>query len=184
MTIKTTKNNKKAGHFHQPAVNLLYFIIKMFSPDGKCGRKTTERTEKMFEVTIIKSFSAAHLLAEIGGKCEELHGHNFKVEVTVGAPALNSEGILIDFRLVKKWLKDVLDRMDHQHLNDLSFFAGINPSSENISLYIYQEMQTMVKETAVKILRVKVWESENAAVSYLDEKGDGLETRGDRGKKI
>ncbi len=99
----------------------------------------------MFEVTIIKSFSAAHQLADIGGKCEELHGHNFKVEVTVGAPDLNSDGILIDFRLVKKWLKDILDEMDHQHLNDLPFFAGKNPSSENIAYYIYTGNATQGK---------------------------------------
>lgn len=122
----------------------------------------------MYDVTIIKSFSAAHRLAEIGGKCEELHGHNFKVEVTVGAPDLNSEGILIDFRLVKKWLKDILDKMDHQHLNDLPFFSGKNPSSENIAYYVYQEMQNKVKEDEVKVLRVKVWESENAAVTYKE----------------
>ena len=122
----------------------------------------------MFEVTIIKSFSAAHLLAEIGGKCEELHGHNFKVEVTVGAPKLNSEGILIDFRLVKKWLKNILDEMDHQHLNDLPFFAGKNPSSENIAYTIYKAMQAKVKGEEVKVLHVKVWESENAAVTYKE----------------
>ncbi|PKN20376.1 MAG: 6-carboxytetrahydropterin synthase QueD [Deltaproteobacteria bacterium HGW-Deltaproteobacteria-6] len=123
----------------------------------------------MFEVTIIKSFSAAHWLAEIGGKCEELHGHNFKVEITVGAPDLNSEGILIDFRLVKKWLKDILDKMDHQNLNELSIFEGKNPSSENIAYYVYQEMQNKVKEAEVRVLSVKVWESENAAVSYREE---------------
>jgi len=123
----------------------------------------------MYEVTIIKSFSAAHLLAEIGGKCEELHGHNFKVEVTVGAGELNGEGILIDFRLVKKWLKAILDRMDHQHLNDLPFFAGINPSSENIARYIYKEMQKQAEGDSVNVLRVKVWESESAAVCYSEE---------------
>ena len=122
----------------------------------------------MFEVTIIKSFSAAHLLAEIGGKCEELHGHNFKVEVTVGAPKLNAEGILIDFRLVKKWLKNILDEMDHQHLNDLPFFAGKNPSSENIAYIVYKAMQAKVKGKEVKVLRVKVWESENAAGTYKE----------------
>ena len=123
----------------------------------------------MYEVTIIKSFSAAHLLAQIGGKCEELHGHNFKVEVTVRALKLNKEGILIDFRLVKKWLGDILDRMDHQHLNDLPFFAGINPSSENIARYVYLEMQEQAKDDKVKVLRVKVWESDSPAVSYSDE---------------
>ena len=123
----------------------------------------------MFEVTIIKSFSAAHLLSEIGGKCEELHGHNFKVEVTVGAPKLNSDGILIDFRLLKKWLKEILDQMDHQHLNDLPFFKGKNPSSENIACFLYREMQDKVAESGVKMLRVKVWESETAAVTYIGD---------------
>ena len=125
----------------------------------------------MYEVTIIKSFSAAHLLSEIGGKCEELHGHNFKVEVTLGAPDLNSEGILIDFRLVKKWLKDILDQMDHQHLNDLPFFKGKNPSSENIACIVYKEMQDKVTESGVKMLHVKVWESDTAAVTYREDQG-------------
>jgi 6-pyruvoyltetrahydropterin/6-carboxytetrahydropterin synthase len=122
----------------------------------------------MFEVTIIKSFSAAHLLAEIGGKCEELHGHNFKVEVKVGAPQLTNEGILIDFRLVKKWLKEILDRMDHQHLNELSFFTGKNPSSENIACYIYHEMKIMIRGTHIDVVEVKVWESESSAVTYRE----------------
>ncbi|MEE9911089.1 MAG: 6-carboxytetrahydropterin synthase QueD [Deltaproteobacteria bacterium] len=125
----------------------------------------------MFEVTIIKSFSAAHLLAEIGGKCEELHGHNFKVEVTVGAPQLTGEGILIDFRLVKKWLQEILDKMDHQHLNELPFFMGKNPSSENIAYYVFQEMKIRVKAAEVRMLQVKVWESESSAVTYSEEKG-------------
>jgi 6-pyruvoyltetrahydropterin/6-carboxytetrahydropterin synthase len=90
------------------------------------------------------------------------------VEVSVGAPNLNSDGLLIDFRLVKKWLKDILDAMDHQHLNDLPFFAGKNPSSENIAHYIYTSLQPKVKKENVKVLRVKVWESENAAVSYSE----------------
>ena len=122
----------------------------------------------MYEVTIIKSFSAAHLLSEIGGKCEELHGHNFKVEVTVGSPELNSEGILIDFRLLKKWLKEILDQMDHQHLNDLPFFKDKNPSSENIACFLYREMQSKVADSGIKMLHVKVWESESAAVTYKE----------------
>lgn len=123
----------------------------------------------MFEVTIIKSFSSAHLLNQIGGKCEELHGHNFKVEVTVAAPDLNECGLLIDFRVVKKWLGVILDQMDHKHLNELSNFAGINPSAENIAKYIYGEMKLKAKQAEVKVARVKVWESENAAVSYAED---------------
>jgi len=123
----------------------------------------------MYEVTIIKSFSAAHLLANIGGKCEELHGHNFKVEVTVAAPNLNESGLLIDFRIVKKWLSEILEQMDHKHLNELPNFAGINPSAENIAKYIYMEMDLKAEQVEVKVARVKVWESENATVTYIGD---------------
>ena len=121
----------------------------------------------MFEVTIIKSFSAAHLLHEIGGKCEELHGHNFKVEVTVAADQLNSNGLLIDFRFLKKHLSEILEEIDHKHLNSLNLFAGINPSAENIAKYICEEMELKVKTSGVNMVRVKIWESENAAVTYI-----------------
>jgi 6-pyruvoyltetrahydropterin/6-carboxytetrahydropterin synthase len=123
----------------------------------------------MYEVTIIKSFSAAHMLSAIGGKCEELHGHNFKVEVTVTAQDLNASGILIDFRNVKKWLNEILDNLDHQHLNECPFFTGKNPSSENIAKYICEEMKLKSQQAEVKVSRVKVWESENAAVTYLPD---------------
>jgi 6-pyruvoyltetrahydropterin/6-carboxytetrahydropterin synthase len=109
------------------------------------------------------------MLAAIGGKCEELHGHNFRVEVTVAAPELNSSGILIDFRDVKKWLQEILDSLDHKHLNDLLFFNQINPSSENIAKYIWQGMKFKAKLAEVKVVRVKVWESENAAVTYIGD---------------
>ena len=123
----------------------------------------------MYEVTIIKSFSAAHVLAEIGGKCEELHGHNFKVEVTVAAKELNSNGLLIDFRFLKKWLGEILEDIDHKHLNTLTSFAGINPSAENIAKYICEKMELKVKTARVNVVRVKIWESENAAVTYIPE---------------
>ena len=121
----------------------------------------------MYEVTIIKSFSAAHILSEIGGKCEELHGHNFKVEITVAAGELNSTGLLIDFRFLKKVLGEILEDIDHKHLNTLISFSDINPSAENISKYIYEKMKLKVKMAGVKVVRVKIWESENAAVTYI-----------------
>lgn len=123
----------------------------------------------MYEVTIIKSFSAAHMLAAVGGKCEELHGHNFKVEVTVAAQDVDSSGILIDFRNVKKWLQEILDNLDHQHLNEVPAFFGKNPSSENIAKYICGEMKLKSRQVEVKIARVKVWESESAVVTYIPD---------------
>jgi 6-pyruvoyltetrahydropterin/6-carboxytetrahydropterin synthase len=127
----------------------------------------------MYEVTIIKTFSAAHFLADIGGKCEELHGHNFKVEVTVAAPQLKSTGLLIDFREIKEWLKSIIESMDHQHLNELTQFAGINPSSENIAHYICRELEPQARSAQLQIARIKVWESENAVVTYIPDQTEG-----------
>jgi 6-pyruvoyltetrahydropterin/6-carboxytetrahydropterin synthase len=134
------------------------------------------RKLEMYEVTIIKSFSAAHLLSQIGGKCEELHGHNFKVEVTVSASELNSSGLLIDFRDVKKWLGQILDDIDHKHLNEHSAFDGINPSAENIARFIYLQMETKVRQALVTVTRVKVWESENAVVAYIPDQTEESKT--------
>jgi len=131
-------------------------------------KQESEKLE-MYEVTIIKSFSAAHLLSQIGGKCEELHGHNFKVEVTIAAANLNESGLLIDFRVVKKWLGVILDQMDHKHLNELAYFAGTNPSAENIAKFIYDQMVPQAKQSQIRIARIKVWESESAVVTYIPD---------------
>lgn len=120
----------------------------------------------MYEVTIKKSFSAAHLLKEIGGKCEELHGHNFLVEVSVAAESLNSEDILIDFRLVKGWTDEVLEQLDHKYLNELEYFKNINPSSEQIAHFLYDRIGEKSRQANVVLSRVTVWESENSRVSY------------------
>jgi 6-pyruvoyltetrahydropterin/6-carboxytetrahydropterin synthase len=120
----------------------------------------------MYEVTIRKSFSAAHLLREIGGKCEELHGHNFIVEVSVAADSLNEEGLLIDFRLLKRWTDEILDELDHKYLNEIDCFKGINPSSERIARFIHEKIDKKARTMNVSLTHVTVWESENARVSY------------------
>ncbi len=120
----------------------------------------------MYEVTIKKSFSAAHVLKEIGGKCEELHGHNFVVEVSVISCELNAEGILIDFRILKKWTDEIIDELDHKYLNDIEHFKGINPTSEIIAKFIYDRISKKIHRHHLDVSRVTVWESENARVSY------------------
>ncbi|MBU0652040.1 MAG: 6-carboxytetrahydropterin synthase QueD [Proteobacteria bacterium] len=120
----------------------------------------------MYEVTIRKSFAAAHLLREIGGKCEELHGHNFIVEISAAAAKLNEDGLLIDFRLLKRWTDEVLEELDHKYLNDLPFFKDMNPSSEQIARFLYERIGEKAKPAKTPLSRVTVWESENARVSY------------------
>ena len=120
----------------------------------------------MYEVTIRKSFSAAHLLKEIGGKCEELHGHNFLVEVSVASESLNDEGLLIDFRVVKKWTDETLEQLDHKYLNEIDYFKNINPSSEQLARFLYDRISEKSRQGNVTLSRVTVWESDNSRVSY------------------
>ena len=105
-------------------------------------------------------------MKDIGGKCEELHGHNFVVEVSVTASKLNQEGLLIDFRTLKKWTDEILTELDHKHLNAIPCFNNINPSSENIARFIYDSIAEKVEPENIEVSRVTVWESDNARVSY------------------
>lgn len=120
----------------------------------------------MFEITIRKSFAAAHQLRDIGGKCEDLHGHNFTVEVSAGGEKLNDEGLLLDFRQLKKWTNELLEELDHKYLNELSFFKDLNPSSEIIARFMFERLSEKTKTLNTPITRVTVWESEDARVSY------------------
>jgi 6-pyruvoyltetrahydropterin/6-carboxytetrahydropterin synthase len=119
----------------------------------------------MYEVTIKRAFSAAHCLKEIGGQCEKLHGHNFAVEVSVATSLLNSEGLAVDFRVLKDWTEQAIQELDHKYLNEIPAFHGKNPSSENIARYIYDQIARRAG-TALAVTRVTVWESESAKVTY------------------
>ena len=120
----------------------------------------------MYEVTVKKTFSAAHRISDIGGKCEALHGHNFLVEVSVAAESLNEEGLLIDFRILKRWTEEVLDQLDHKFLNELDYFKKRNPSSEQIARYLYDRIDERARQEKVHLSRVTVWESENSCATY------------------
>lgn len=114
----------------------------------------------MYEVKVISWFSSAHRLRDYKGKCEQLHGHNWKVEVVVYSKKLNNIGIVIDFKELKNRLSKVLADLDHRDLNNLSYFKKVNPTSENIARYIHRQMELNLP------FRVTVWESETACASY------------------
>lgn len=120
----------------------------------------------MYEVTIKKSFSAAHILKEIGGTCEKLHGHNFIVEVSVCSSKLNDSGIVIDFKVLQEWTDEILKELDHKHLNETPFFNAINPSAENIARFIYERLLKKAIMHTINVERVTVWESEDTKASY------------------
>lgn len=122
----------------------------------------------MYELTITSDFAAAHNLRQYEGECENLHGHNWKVEVTVESKGLNKIGLAIDFKILKKILKDILDKLDHKYLNKIPPFNKENPSSENLARYIFKQFKTALKNKGVKPAKVKVWESDNACAAYYE----------------
>jgi 6-pyruvoyltetrahydropterin/6-carboxytetrahydropterin synthase len=121
----------------------------------------------MFAVKIKANFSAAHQLAEVGGKCESLHGHNFAVEVVVEAEALDKCGLVIDFRLLKSKTRSIIETFDHHYLNELPMFQGKNPSAENIATYIYAQLAKEIDQGSRKVSRISVWESESSQATYF-----------------
>ncbi|PLX97989.1 MAG: 6-carboxytetrahydropterin synthase QueD [Desulfuromonas sp.] len=120
----------------------------------------------MYHLTIQTHFAAAHNLLNYQGDCENLHGHNWKVEVTVAAETLDEAGLGIDFKILKKHTREIMNYLDHKYLNDLDAFKGISPSSEHISKFIFDRLCSSLGEYAVEIEKVTVWESDNAYASY------------------
>lgn len=120
----------------------------------------------MFHLSIITSFAAAHNLLHYQGDCENLHGHNWKVEVTVSAEDLDKSGLGIDFKILKKHTREVMNYLDHKYLNDLDAFKDISPSSEQIARFIFEQIEKSLQEYQVIVQKVTVWESDNAYAAY------------------
>ena len=120
----------------------------------------------MYEIKAVLEFSGAHRLRDYKGKCEDLHGHNWKIEAVVGGDNLDKAGMLIDFKKLKTELKRVLDILDHKHLNDLPYFKTLNPTSENIAKFIYDKLSAKHKAQSAKLIKITVWETATSAASY------------------
>ena len=122
----------------------------------------------MYEISVDEEFAAAHNLRGYKGKCEDLHGHNYKVRVTVAGQELDSVGLLCDFVQVKKAIRDVIRTLDHKYLNELSPFDVINPSAENIARHIYDETSKQMPPQAngAAIWSVTVWETDTTFATY------------------
>lgn len=123
----------------------------------------------MYDLTVETTFSAAHQLRGYKGKCEHLHGHNWKVQVHVSAKKLNSIDIAIDFHELKDLLREVVAPLDHSMLNEVFPFTEKNPSSENIAKWIYDCLSKKLKKKGVMLSAVTVWESETASATYYED---------------
>lgn len=121
----------------------------------------------MYEIKVTSHFSGAHRLRYLHGKCEELHGHNWKIEVSITSNKLNHEGVVMDFTLLKQKVEKVVKSLDHTYLNDLPYFSGQEPSSENIAKYIFNKLKVELKGISVKMSKVSAWESETSCATYF-----------------
>lgn len=120
-----------------------------------------------YEVKIITDFAAAHNLRNFRGKCENLHGHNWKVEVVIRGSQLNESGVLVDFGEVKAFTRELLAELDHKYLNEIPFFKEANPSSENIARFITEGLARKIDNEDRRIYSVSAWESSDACATCI-----------------
>jgi 6-pyruvoyltetrahydropterin/6-carboxytetrahydropterin synthase len=120
----------------------------------------------MFELSVKGDIAAAHFLRGYQGKCRDLHGHTWKVEAFIVSDQLDTIGMIADFAILKKQLKEFLSTVDHVNLNDLPYFKEVNPTTENIAKYIYKNFSKVIHP--LKIQKVQVWESDSSSVVYYE----------------
>jgi 6-pyruvoyltetrahydropterin/6-carboxytetrahydropterin synthase len=123
----------------------------------------------MYEVEIISSFAAAHSLRQYKGKCERLHGHNYRIHVTARASSTKSDGMVIDFGILKSITNEILEQLDHNFLNEIKPFDEIEPSAENIAAFIFYEVERRLEGHAALLYSVGVWESDTSIARYIRE---------------
>jgi len=122
----------------------------------------------MFQVSVDETFSAGHALRGYKGKCENPHGHNYKVQIILEGPGLDSIGLLFDFTHLKRVIRGIVEGVDHKFLNDQAPFDVINPSAENLAKFFYDETARQVKTLpeGARIVRVTIWETDTTSATY------------------
>ncbi len=122
-----------------------------------------------YTMKILTDFAAAHYLRNYEGPCSRVHGHNWKVEVEVSASRLDEIGMGLDFKWIKQATNKLVERLDHQNLNELPVFDQQNPTAENIAAWLYRELSRMLNTDVIRVASVTLWETERACVTYTEE---------------
>lgn len=122
----------------------------------------------MFELRVVTRFAAAHRLTMVGTKCENLHGHNWKIEVYVQGQSIDAGGVLVDFGVIKRHVRELMGTLDHKFLNELGYFQDDTPpSSENIAKYLADSLASRMDLPGISVSRVTAWESDDASATYI-----------------
>lgn len=122
----------------------------------------------MYDLMVEADFSAAHQLRGYKGKCEDLHGHNWRVQIVVSSDKLNEIGIVLDFHELKEISREVILPLDHSFLNDVFPFTEINPSSENIAKWIYDSLKKKLQIKNCVVSSITVWENDSSSATYYE----------------
>ena len=122
--------------------------------------------KQFFEIEVEQQFSAAHRLRGSGAKCENLHGHNWNVVAVVRGERLDRLGMVMDFKVLRQALLDVLEELDHRDLNALPAFEKVNPSAENIARFVYDRLARKIVARGVRLERIRVAESDGCWATY------------------
>jgi 6-pyruvoyltetrahydropterin/6-carboxytetrahydropterin synthase len=122
----------------------------------------------MYELKVITRFAAAHQLKMVAQKCENLHGHNWKIEVCVRGEDLGQGGVLMDFGVLKSHVREIVQLLDHHFLNELEWFDDRTPpSSENVARFVARRLSERLSDAPVRVASVSAWESDDACATYL-----------------
>lgn len=125
-------------------------------------------SNEIYRIQVEEEFSSSHQLRNYGGKCEELHGHNFQVLAEVEGGELDPDtGLLIDFKELRGSLHSVLQELDHRHLNELPAFEQVNPSSENLARHIYTRLEQGLFGSGVRLRKVSVLEKKGSRATFM-----------------
>jgi 6-pyruvoyltetrahydropterin/6-carboxytetrahydropterin synthase len=126
----------------------------------------------MFEISVEYTFAAGHALRNYKGKCENVHGHNYKVRVTLAGDKLNAAGLLMDFVELRSEIKRLVEKLDHRFLNDIPPFDQLNPSAENLAKYICDRIEPQAKNQGLQVDGVTVWETDTTSATYRPKSSD------------
>ena len=143
-------------------------ILEQIGPAVSRRQTAWYQGTSMFQVSVEETFSSGHALRGYRGKCENVHGHNYRVRVTIEGPQLDSIGLLVDFTLLKQVMREIIGRLDHQFINDLEPFRTVNPSAENLAKYFYDEMKRGLKDlpAGARITGATIWETDTSHAQY------------------
>ena len=126
----------------------------------------------MFEISVECTFAAGHALRNYKGKCENVHGHNYKIRVTLAGEKLNAAGLLMDFVELRRGIKSLVEKLDHRFLNDFPPFDQLNPSAENLAKYFCDELEPQARNQGLQVHAVTVWETDTTSATYRPKNSD------------